>query len=185
MKKLMIILAAIAMAASVNAANVMWSAANVFEMGSSTTKATGYTAFFLSTVDMFNGETQLVKGYSLEAATASLAAGDISFLETYATSSKALSNGSGAATATTQASNGQSWTGYLVILDGTLESAEYAYITSTATKATGATGGQATLMFASNPGTQTAGNWYAVPEPTSGLLMLVGLAGLALRRRRA
>ena len=25
----------------------------------------------------------------------------------------------------------------------------------------------------------------AVPEPTSGLLMLVGLAGLALRRRRA
>ena len=27
--------------------------------------------------------------------------------------------------------------------------------------------------------------WTAVPEPTSGLLMLVGLAGLALRRRRA
>ena len=26
---------------------------------------------------------------------------------------------------------------------------------------------------------------FAVPEPTSGLLMLVGLAGLALRRRRA
>ena len=26
---------------------------------------------------------------------------------------------------------------------------------------------------------------YAIPEPTSGLLMLVGLAGLALRRRRA
>ena len=27
--------------------------------------------------------------------------------------------------------------------------------------------------------------WQAVPEPTSGLLMLVGLAGLALRRKRA
>lgn len=27
--------------------------------------------------------------------------------------------------------------------------------------------------------------WYAVPEPTSGLLMLLGMAGLALRRRRA
>lgn len=31
----------------------------------------------------------------------------------------------------------------------------------------------------------TAGGWYtAVPEPTSGLLMLLGMAGLALRRRR-
>ena len=32
---------------------------------------------------------------------------------------------------------------------------------------------------------QTASNWTAVPEPTSGLLMLLGFAGLALRRRRA
>ena len=31
----------------------------------------------------------------------------------------------------------------------------------------------------------SAGNFTAVPEPTSGLLMLLGMAGLALRRRRA
>ena len=31
----------------------------------------------------------------------------------------------------------------------------------------------------------SGGTWAAVPEPTSGLLMLVGLAGLALRRKRA
>ena len=29
------------------------------------------------------------------------------------------------------------------------------------------------------------GGWQSVPEPTSGLLMLLGMAGLALRRRRA
>ena len=33
--------------------------------------------------------------------------------------------------------------------------------------------------------TQNPANWAAVPEPTSGLLMLLGMAGLALRRRRA
>lgn len=33
--------------------------------------------------------------------------------------------------------------------------------------------------------TQTAGNWQSVPEPTSGLLMLLGLAGLALKRKHA
>ena len=31
----------------------------------------------------------------------------------------------------------------------------------------------------------STGSWSAVPEPTSGLLMLLGMAGLALRRRRA
>ena len=36
-----------------------------------------------------------------------------------------------------------------------------------------------TLAFAST------GTWTAVPEPTSGLLMLLGMAGLALRRKRA
>lgn len=33
--------------------------------------------------------------------------------------------------------------------------------------------------------TSNASNWAAVPEPTSGLLMLLGMAGLALRRRCA
>lgn len=33
--------------------------------------------------------------------------------------------------------------------------------------------------------TQNSSNWTATPEPTSGLLMLLGMAGLALRRRRA
>ena len=31
----------------------------------------------------------------------------------------------------------------------------------------------------------TGGNFTAVPEPTSGLLLLLGMAGLALKRKRA
>ena len=33
--------------------------------------------------------------------------------------------------------------------------------------------------------TQNASNWQVVPEPTSGLMLLLGVAGLALKRKRA
>lgn len=39
--------------------------------------------------------------------------------------------------------------------------------------------------FDATYGTFSASGWQSVPEPTSGLLMLLGVAGLALRRKRA
>ena len=39
--------------------------------------------------------------------------------------------------------------------------------------------------FDSKTGYWAAEGWQSVPEPTSGLLLLIGVAGLALRRRRA
>lgn len=41
------------------------------------------------------------------------------------------------------------------------------------------------FVFGDTNTMSTAAAWYPVPEPTSGLLMLLGMAGLALRRRRA
>ena len=47
-------------------------------------------------------------------------------------------------------------------------------------------GNLSSVYLGENAASGTAtGGWQAVPEPTSGLLMLVGLAGLALRRKRA
>ena len=51
-------------------------------------------------------------------------------------------------------------------------------VVSTTLKKTGST----TLSFQSAISNAT---WTAVPEPTSGLLVLLGMAGLALRRKRA
>ena len=58
------------------------------------------------------------------------------------------------------------------------------------TSSTVSVGAQATATAAITFGnmtsqTQNASNWAAVPEPTSGLLMLLGVAGLALKRKRA
>ena len=39
--------------------------------------------------------------------------------------------------------------------------------------------------FTGDYGAFSASGWTAAPEPTSGLLLLIGVAGLALRRRRA
>lgn len=63
----------------------------------------------------------------------------------------------------------------------TIESGDYTYTSKTVSKSAQATS-TTLIAFGSAPGTWTGS---AVPEPTSSLLMLLGMAGLALRRRRA
>lgn len=77
---------------------------------------------------------------------------------------------------------------YMVITynDGTKD---YKY-TSSAVASTGLSAtSPGTVAFTFNDTISTKAGakdaWVAVPEPTSGLLMLLGMAGLALRRRRA
>ena len=86
------------------------------------------------------------------------------------------------------------FSGYLVIFDDAdYTKAKYAFVSETYTATDNAVHKMAldydgdTWVNALDYSTagQTGSNWHAVPEPTSGLLMLLGMAGLALRRRRA
>lgn len=72
---------------------------------------------------------------------------------------------------------------YMVVFDAATSDAASNYMISSVVSQTYGTSGNKTFNFT----TKMPSEWsaIAVPEPTSGLLMLVGLAGLALRRRRA
>ena len=86
--------------------------------------------------------------------------------------------------------NSQDVNAYLVVFNAsTVEGATHAFVSAVESDKTGALGQPASISFGDLDASASLSNWTPItsdiPEPTSGLLMLVGLGALSLRRRRA
>ena len=192
MKKLMIICVATLITAVAQAATVNWTISNVYSPSDATAKvAAGSMSAWLFVTANSTDVTTGIPVTTLAAVQSVLDSGDLSGL-----SSLAAAHGSNTAAGNVVGSTGLtgfssgSLTAFAVVVDSTdLASAEnYFLVSDGATKSvtfTSATGAKVLLWGDQTSYTQGAGKWSAVPEPTSGLLLLLGMAGLALKRKVA
>lgn len=143
-----------------NAASFKWSAANVY--GVDGTKFTGSAA-------VYGYLTSDGVGSAIQVATASVTSGTLAYTGSW-----------------DDATGGQNYTFYFVVEDNGKEFNSYkAGVTKAGTAQATST---VTIGFGNMTSatlTNASSNWVAVPEPTSGLLLLLGMAGLALKRKRA
>ena len=156
MKKIMAMLAVVATAVVANAASFNWQAANIFG-SDGTTKYSG-------TVELY----AIIDGVDTLVSTATANAGAVQKANT-AFSNDLLEGGNTYDFYFTFEDNGKVFT-------STLKEDITAQATTTST-----------VNFGNmQTATQNAANWAtaAAPEPTSGLLLLLGVAGLALRRKQ-
>ena len=187
MKKLIIALAVVAMAVGVQASSVYWTCTNVYGKDGSSLIGTGSVAYFLTTDMLSYSDAQALKGKGASAITSALGSA-YSFTNTEAgkftvTSDAAVSVGD------LGIADSKDYVAYLMVFDSaTITDGSSFYLTATKDLATlDGTNSAQVKWGTQSTASKAAGAWNsaAVPEPTSGLLMLLGVAGLALRRRRA
>ena len=190
MKKLIIAFVAAAIGIAAHAANVTWSIGNVSAYGTDATPE-GYIAYFLLASDTSGAAASKV--WSIADATAAAGKKDASAFSTYSLAAAKGLDDEGNARSAKVSTYASSWVApesgnfYAVIFnaESIADATQYMVVGGSETD------GSFKLSFGTATANQTVslnatgGTWTAVPEPTSGLLMLLGMAGLALRRRRA
>ena len=189
MKKLMIAAAMVCAAAMVQAGAVQWSAISIVSSGTAYVGGTTtYSAYLFEGSDITVATKMLEEGKFSDFTTA---AKDMNTAKATTASTPKMNF---AASTFGSYSQGDSFTGYMIILDAAEAKDAKNYLLATwagtgadqgksvITKTQGASGNMSFTY--GNQGSNTA--WTSIaPEPTSGLLLLIGMAGLALRRRRA
>ncbi len=184
MKKLMLMCVAVAVAAVAQAASINWTVSNVYVPGSTTDKITaGSCMAYLFVTDNTTDVAGLTTT-SLAAVQAVLNSGDLTGLAGLAAVTKA-NTGAGlwsGATGLTGFSSG-SLSAFVVLIDGLDPATAGNYmITGEKSVSFGSASGAKALAY----GSQAGNTWQtaAVPEPTSAMLLVLGVAALALKRKR-
>ena len=174
MKSIITSLAIFAIAVSTQAASLTWNLAGVKNPAdSSATAPDGWLAY-------------LLEGEPSSALTTALAKGDFSVLSSPFASGKTAS-GNVKGKVENALSAGQSFTGFVVVLDSASQSTAKNFIVSNkASKTVNAAGSDITIGFG-NVSSSAYSAWSqisSVPEPATGALALAGIA-LLFRRKKA
>ena len=187
MKKLMFMLAAIATAAALQASTVKWNVNSIYGVDDSGVGQT--TSASRPTAGQYYVLCMLASEMSLADAQTAISNNDIASISAKATY-KGTTTGTGAYSS---AIYDGGWSGgdkvelYAVVLNAaSVDAATYAV--ASAVSSYTFNDGAEDKTLALNMKNATQGTWTsvgAVPEPTSGLLLLLGMAGLALKRKRA
>ena len=190
MKKLIVAMAVAMAAALTQAATVSWSASGLLGSdGNALTSGAGYV--FCTKGD---------HATSVDAIKAALAGKSAADLKSYLESNSLMalkgdirSDGSISVTGVDLASSGvpaatSAVKIFAVIVDDDSFGENTHYVVTSASgsvKTPGATTSNNAGFSVDASATASSSNWTAAPEPTSGLLLLLGMAGLALKRKRA
>ena len=185
MKKLVIAAVSIAMAVAANAAQIKWSTEFEVANGTETGLTSATVAYLINAADLTQSSIYdaVMAGSTLDDAVAG------KFIKSAAMSGGAID------TVTFDTTLSGSTKTYMVLFDSDLNAL---YFSEEITKSI-ASVGAAKYGFSSDSSIEgiaadmtgfsaSAGGWVstaAVPEPTSGLLLLLGMAGLALKRKQA
>lgn len=185
MKKLMIMAAVTIMAVAAQAASITWGARNIY-IPVAADASVSQAGIVASSGTKFAAGALTVSLYWVGTA------GDV-HIGDFATTAEGKIDAQVIGDGTTSslylamvADQGETWKPEYHVT-ATYETADGVYAYDGSVVSTTAVGDLASKAVAATANFSTAGSWNytakAIPEPTSGILMLIGLAGLALRRK--
>lgn len=187
MKKIMLI-AAIVCAAAVNAATVNWNTGMTIKPDGSTTAASGTLNIYVWTVTE-----SVYNSTALDDIWDTYGNATIGSITGFTASKTGLAGAAGGKAAINDVPNSTTLYGIIITTydsdkDGTVDLYAANKAIGTVNDSGTATSPGGLAKFVGGGASGTPVTWSepsAIPEPTTGLLVLLGVAGLALRRRRA